>query len=394
MIIMDNSFTFNVAGDFNETYGYLNALNLQNAFAASLSNIMDFGQHVTVRGSNTKELTNVKIVIRNPLQRYVFLRGRKDSVPAKCAEFLWMLAGRDDIDWLSYYMPRAPQFSDDGICWRGAYGPRIRHWNGNSRIIDQLRYVVNLLTEDPTSRQAVVSIWNPKIDVDPGKDIPCNINLQFLLRRGKLSLAVTQRSSDAIWGYSGVDVFNWTSLLQMMASWVGADVGEFHHSIGSMHVYERHYDDAKIITDYAPQKGLYELASDAELILHPHNQHTRSPAHVIGMTYADMQLEAVFDAEALARATDEFIYSDILFAHITDPMLLAYTQAMIAYIYLKRYDYDQDGKGYLIELVDSMEYTDLRLAIVLYIARQHKDFINDVVLPSYVLTYFNAHLGL
>src|SRR5699024_1776026 len=101
---------------------------------------------------------------------------------------------RDDIKSLERYLPRARDFSDDGETWRGAYGPRIRN---------QIPYVARVLTEQPDSRQAVISIYNPAVDSTsvPVLDRPCNLALQFLLRGGELHCNVFLRSNDAIWGY-------------------------------------------------------------------------------------------------------------------------------------------------------------------------------------------------
>src|SRR3546814_5271713 len=56
------------------------------------------------------------------------------------------------------------QFSDDGVVFAGAYGPRINL---------QLDYVLNKLREDPDTRQAGLTIWRP--NPQPSKDIPCKI---------------------------------------------------------------------------------------------------------------------------------------------------------------------------------------------------------------------------
>jgi thymidylate synthase len=83
---------------------------------------------------------------------------------------MWVLAGRNDIEWLSAYLPRAADFSDDGITWRAGYGRRIRHWDCNPGDpgLDQHAYIVDTLREDPLSRQAVIGIWDPITDTLAG----------------------------------------------------------------------------------------------------------------------------------------------------------------------------------------------------------------------------------
>lgn len=225
-------------------YAYLNA---RDAFVNLIDSVLNYGDNITVRGMPTKELTSMLITILKPEQRCILLKHRNDDIIAKCAEFLWMFNGQDDIASLSKYLPRAADYSDNGHTWRGAYGPRMRHWAGDTEMIDQVKYVIDLLCRDPESRQAVISIWDPFIDTRPGKDIPCNISMQFMIRDGMLHMNLFQRSCDLMWGYSSVDVFNWCTLLELIAFWVNVRVGTFNHFIGSLHIYEKHWERAKKI---------------------------------------------------------------------------------------------------------------------------------------------------
>jgi thymidylate synthase len=47
------------------------------------------------------------------------------------AESLWIASGRNDLDYITRYLIRMRDFSDDQIFARGAYGPRLRHFNGS-----------------------------------------------------------------------------------------------------------------------------------------------------------------------------------------------------------------------------------------------------------------------
>src|SRR4051812_11719639 len=122
------------------------------------------------RAGKTRELTHVGITLTNPLAREVLVPGRRCNIAAQIAETAWMLAGRNDIDWLSHYLPRARDFSDDGKTWRSGYGPRLRDFHG----VDQLAEIVALLRADPETRRAVAVLWDPPTDSQPGKDNACN----------------------------------------------------------------------------------------------------------------------------------------------------------------------------------------------------------------------------
>lgn len=191
------------------------------------------------RNGKTLELLYPHITLTHPWEREITNPIRKASLPAQIAETVWVLSGRNDVGWLSRYLPRAADFSDDGEVWRAGYGPRIRSWNG---VKDQLETVVHVLGQDRDSRRAVINIWDPLADSVPGKDIPCNNWLHFLIRNGKLHLHVSVRSNDLIWGWSGINAFEWSMLQEIVAWCVGVDVGELHFSTSSLHAYEQHFD--------------------------------------------------------------------------------------------------------------------------------------------------------
>ena len=154
--------------------------------------------------------------------------------------------------WLSAYLPRAKDFSGDGETWRSGYGPRIRSYDGD---IDQLAYVVDTLRKDPLSRQAVIGIWDPRIDTIPDPDRACNTQLQFQSRLGALHLTVTVRSNDAMWGWSGINAFEWSTLQEIVAHLLGLTVGTLTFNIGNLHVYEPYWNKALRIAD-APTQPL------------------------------------------------------------------------------------------------------------------------------------------
>ena len=80
---------------------------------------------------------------------------RKLSYPFMFGEATWMLQGKNDVESVSKYVGGIKRFSDDGVTFFGAYGPKI---------ITQTSYIVDTLIKDNDSRQAVISIWreNPR----------------------------------------------------------------------------------------------------------------------------------------------------------------------------------------------------------------------------------------
>ena len=224
--------------------------NADSAFIDLLSDLLTEGDNVESRNGKTLELSPVQFTIQD--SGGVTLTERRASLPAQIAETMWVLSGRNDIEWLSRYLPRAKDFSDDGKTWRGGYGPRLRRWgNDGEPTTDQLAYVVDALRADPTTRQAVMVIWDPATDTLPGLDRPCNNWLHFLSRDGVLNLHVATRSNDIMWGWSGINVFEWSALLQLVAELTGLEAGAITFSISSLHLYEHHWDRARKIVGEA-----------------------------------------------------------------------------------------------------------------------------------------------
>lgn len=223
--------------------GY-NFTNVNDALPRLLGDLQSLGDEVGSRlGERTLEMTQVGITLDKPWQREIVLPERKASIAAQIAETMWVLSGRSDIGWLSNYLPRAADFSDDGETWRAGYGPRLRNYNGT----DQIAYIVDLLQRSPGSRQAVATIWDPTVDSTPGKDLACNNWLHFLARRGKINLLVGIRSNDAMWGWSGINAFEWSALLEIVAGMIGHEVGTLSFAVGSFHLYDRHWEKARHI---------------------------------------------------------------------------------------------------------------------------------------------------
>lgn len=221
-----------------------------------LNNLLVSGSVIPSRNGETRELTMQHITVDQTTDPYIATPGRNVSLPAQIAETMWILAGRSDVEWLSNYLPQAPKFSDDGKTWRGGYGPRLRGWSVDAFAhgpgednVDQLKYIIDLLREDPDTRRAVFTIYDPSTDSRPGKDIPCNNWVHFLARDGKLHAHVAIRSNDVMWGWSGINSFEWSILTQVVAAYAGLHPGTITYDISSLHLYEHHYDKAQRIVD-------------------------------------------------------------------------------------------------------------------------------------------------
>jgi len=170
------------------------------------------------------------------------------------AELLWYMSGERDIKRIKEYAPSYQNFAEHDIA-HGAYGWRMANPLACPKV-NQIGYVLDILRKHPNSRQAVISLWWPtdlphafKLDV---KDMPCTLTLQFIARHGKLHMIVNMRSND-IWLGFPYDVFCFTTLQKLMARSLDLEFGTYTHNVGSMHIYDKHFDKAKLAlscTDY------------------------------------------------------------------------------------------------------------------------------------------------
>jgi len=112
------------------------------------------------------------------------------------------------------------------------------------RIVDQLKETLAMLKSDPTTRRAVISLWNPAL-IERMALPPCHGNvIQFYVSKGKLSCHMYQRSADMFLGVP-VNIASYALLTHMVAHVTGLGVGEFIHSFGDAHIYVNHLDQIK-----------------------------------------------------------------------------------------------------------------------------------------------------
>lgn len=76
----------------------------------------------------------------------------------------------------------------------------------------------------------------------------CNREMYFKVRDDKLDITVTNRSNDVHWGLFTANLPVFTTFQELVASWIGKDVGTYTQFSDSMHIYTEDYG-AKINSD-------------------------------------------------------------------------------------------------------------------------------------------------
>lgn len=198
--------------------------------------VLEHGTLVAPTKGRNRELRGVALQLTNPRARLSRSESR-GRVFSALGELLWYLAGSNATEHIAHYIPRYSKYDENGVIY-GGYGPRLR---GGS---DQLKTVVDLLRRKPSTRRAVVQLFDGDDLLEDHEDVPCTCMLQFLIRDGRLHLVVFMRSNDVYIGFPH-DVFCFTMIQELVARWAGVDLGEYTHFAGSLHLYDSDADAAQ-----------------------------------------------------------------------------------------------------------------------------------------------------
>lgn len=206
----------------------------------------------------TKELQDWQIVFAPNYNNICTLPERKFPIKNAQAEFLWYMSGDASANAIAKFMPNWSKFADENGNVNSNYGVYWRKYIPG--IIDELK-------RDKMSRRAVLNIFHAG-NAPFGKDTPCTMTLQFLIRknasgRHQLNLICNMRSNDIWYGLS-IDQFCNSLLHQLvhhslLATYPDLELGWYSHHAGSMHVYT------------SSSKG--NATIDTALLVNMHNNH-------------------------------------------------------------------------------------------------------------------------
>lgn len=289
------------------------------------------------RAGSTDELLHVAFEIHEPKQRWVS-RTHPLCPAFAVAELVWILTGRNDLKFLTFWLPRLPEFVGLGPTAYGAYGYRLRHQFG----IDQLERAFETLHHNPTSRQVLLQFWDPRADtpqllgIPRSDDIPCNISSLLKLRGDRLEWTQIMRSNDIFRG-TPYNFIQFTVLQEVLAGWLGVRNGTYCHWSDSLHAYAS--DLVKL------RQGAGQPLPESQLSLSLPKQESdqawlvleRAINEIISTNYSKIRLRNLKDvscpsghsdllalllAEAAARKSWHNVQLDFL-AGIQDPALRA-----------------------------------------------------------------------
>lgn len=257
---------------------HLKYRNVNDAFRGLVKGIYDGSIPTEVVPSRAGECAVIEepviITYERPLERVLFNTARDANPTFHVYEAIWMLAGRNDVAPLAYYVKTMPQFSDDGETFHGAYGYRWRKYFG----YDQLSWIIDELRANPHSRRCVLAMWDAGRTYEDygetsgiagravegsgdlyhathgGKDAPCNLAVHFLVEdagaaghKSRLNMTVFNRSNDLVWGALGANAVHFSFLQEYMAAHLDLEVGVYNQISNNLHVYTERWEPEKLL---------------------------------------------------------------------------------------------------------------------------------------------------
>ena len=214
---MINTINNKVFRNANEAYEYLHDQIIQNG--------VSFG--------DTKALFNVGFYITDPKDRKIINKEREWNENYADCEWLWYLSGDRSVDKLGEFYGKIPPIWEKMANAEGNVNSNYGwQWDRNN----QIDYVLDLLKNEPDTRQAVITILDMKEHDTFTYDTPCTYAIQFTIVNGRLDMCVTMRSNDLWYGFCN-DQYQFSKLQELMAYRLDIETGTYYHFAHNMHLY-------------------------------------------------------------------------------------------------------------------------------------------------------------
>jgi len=216
------------------------------------------GEQRKGRNGNTKSLFGERLEFDLSLG-FPLLTTKRMFWRGVVEELLWFLRGHTDANLLKekgvsiWSGNTSREFLDnkgltsypEGECGP-IYGYQWRAFNGDypskNNGVDQLKYVLTELTQNPHGRRALISAWNPT-QLNNMCLPPCHVMYNFYVSSNGLCCQMYQRSSDTCTGLP-FNIASTALFTSILAHVLRMSVCKIIVVIGDTHIYEEHYVSA------------------------------------------------------------------------------------------------------------------------------------------------------
>lgn len=231
-----------------------------------LRDVLEFGIDQAGRTGDVREVEDVMITFTDATKTHV--PPRAGAAPlVGLLDGAQLLSGIPATELVTELFPKYAERSD---FW-GAYSARAAAFG-------QLGRVFQLLRDDPTTRRAVISLWDPAKDAESNYlDHPCALSVTFRVRDNALNMSVKMRSND-LWLCAPHDFVQFGLLQQTLATALNLVCGTYTHVADSLHIHHKDFEAA-------------ELAGS--MMRHPSFQARHLPAPILPLSEPGWSLEDI-----------------------------------------------------------------------------------------------------
>lgn len=217
--------------------------NYEQQYMLILQSILEHGV-VEMNGRTGVETIRVpsSLIVVELDEEFPILKSKKVNWKAALDEILWMMQKQsNNVKDLNSKI--WDNWADEDGSIGETYGAQIRKFK-------QVDYIFDTLKADPSSRRAVMDMWN-FADLDKMNLAPCTYSSVWNIIDGKLNCLLVQRSADFPVGVP-FDTLQYAILTHLFARHLGVGVGRLTHVMADTHIYANQVEGVqKLIEQYS-----------------------------------------------------------------------------------------------------------------------------------------------
>jgi thymidylate synthase (methanogen type) len=197
------------------------------AWKKSLKHIVDEGSDfIDTDNRQCREVLNLVVNIEQPEKDY-------DKIIDVMKQFEWIYPTGEELSTIMFN-------KEDLAIYEFSYGPRIFNFLEKKDQINN--FVIPLLKNDPNSRRAVISLFNPYTDSDVlNKNVPSLMFIHFKIKDHRLNCTCFIRSNDFFIGWPG-NIYQIYLLQKYVADKLNIKTGILTTISCSAHVFHEHFE--------------------------------------------------------------------------------------------------------------------------------------------------------
>ena len=208
----------------------INGKTCVDAWTNALKYILEEGtDFIDSDNRQCREELNLVVNIEQPEKDY-------DKLVEIMKKFEWIYPSSEELSTIMFN-------KEDLTIYEYSYGPRIFNFSGKKDQVNE--YIIPLLKNDPNSRRAIISLFDPRTDSDIiNKNVPSLMFIHFKIKEDKLNCTCFIRSNDFFVGWPG-NIYQIYLLQKSVAEKLNIKTGILTTISCSAHVFHEHFENIK-----------------------------------------------------------------------------------------------------------------------------------------------------